>query len=330
VNSARPQYFTRAISEALRGAMREDGTVVILGEDVDRSVSGATRGLVEEFGPERVRNSPISEATIAGACVGAAMTGLRPIGDLMYGSFFYVAMDQIVNQAARWQYMSGGHASLPLVFMASMGASSSSAAQHSESPHPMLMNASGLKVVIPSGPYDAKGLMLAAIRDPNPVVYLRDAVLGGTRAPVPEGLYEVPLGVGDVKREGTDVTVVAIASTVGKTLAVADELAASGISLEVIDPRTLVPLDLELILASVARTGRLVVCDNARLTCGAGRDIAARVAAAAWGDLKAAPRVVANADVPVPFSPPLEAAVLVSRRQIRDAVLATLDRVESR
>jgi pyruvate/2-oxoglutarate/acetoin dehydrogenase E1 component len=330
VSRPRLQYFTRAVSEALSGAMREDETVVVLGEDVDRSVSGATRGLVEEFGPERIRNSPISEATIAGACVGAAMTGLRPIGDLMYGSFFYVAMDQIVNQAARWQYMSGGQVSLPIVFMASMGASSSSAAQHSESPHPMLINATGLKVVTPSTPYDAKGLMLAAIRDPNPVVYLRDAVLGGTRGPVPEELYEVPLGVGDIKREGTDVTVVAVASAVRHALAVADELAASGVSVEVIDPRTLVPLDIELILSSVARTGRLVVCDNARLSCSAGRDIAAQVAERAWSDLKAAPRVVANADVPVPFASALERAVLVSGEQIRAAVLTTLDRVEAR
>jgi acetoin:2,6-dichlorophenolindophenol oxidoreductase subunit beta len=275
-------YFIQAMYEGLRDAMREDQTVVVIGEDVDRSIIGATRGLIDEFGPERVRNTPISEATFVGACIGAAAVGLRPVVDLMVGSFFYVAMDQVGNQAAKLPYMSGGQVSLPLVYFTATGPSGSAAAQHSENPHPMLMNLAGLKIVMPGTPYDAKGLMLAAIREPNPVVYLQDAVLGGVKGPVPDELYEIPLGVGEVKREGEDVTVVAIGSLVLKALAVAAELESEGISVEVVDPRSLAPLDTDTILASVRKTGRLVVCDNARRTCSAASEIAATVAEEAW------------------------------------------------
>lgn len=320
----RELYFIRAMYEGLRDAMREDETVVVIGEDVDRSIIGATRGLIEEFGPERVRNTPISEATFVGACIGAAAAGLRPVVDLMVGSFFYVAMDQVANQAAKLPYMSGGQISLPLVYFAATGPSSSAAAQHSENPHPMLMNLAGLKIVMPGTPHDAKGLMLSAIRDANPVVYLQDAVLGGAKGPVPEESYAIPLGVGDVKREGDDITVVAIGSLVLKALTVAAELEGEGISVEVVDPRSLVPLDRETILASVRKTGRLVVCDNARLTCSAASEIAATVAEGAWDALKAPPRRVAWEDVPVPFSPVLEKRALVGEDDIRVAVLRTV------
>jgi acetoin:2,6-dichlorophenolindophenol oxidoreductase subunit beta len=320
----RELYFIRAMYEGLRDAMREDETVVVIGEDVDRSIIGATRGLIEEFGPERVRNTPISEATFVGACIGAAAAGLRPVADLMVGSFFYVAMDQVANQAAKLPYMSGGQISLPLVYFTATGPSSSAAAQHSENPHPMLMNVAGLKIVMPGTPHDAKGLMLSAIREPNPVVYLQDAVLGGAKGPVPEESYAIPLGVGDVKREGDDITVVAIGSLVLKALAVAAELEGEGLSVEVVDPRSLVPLDRETILASVRKTGRLVVCDNARLTCSAASEIAATVAEEAWDALKAPPRRVAWEDVPVPFSPVLEKRALVGEDDIRAAVLRTV------
>ncbi len=293
-------YFIRAMYEGLRDAMREDETVVVIGEDVDRSIIGATRGLIEEFGPERVRNTPISEATFVGACVGAAAAGLRPVADLMVGSFFYVAMDQLANQAAKLPYMS------------------------SENPHPMLMNVAGLKIVMPGTPYDAKGLMLSAIRDRNPVVYLQDAVLGGVKGPVPEEPYAIPLGAGEVKCEGEDVTVVAIGSLVLKALAVAADLEREGISVEVVDPRSLVPLDRETILASVRKTGRLVVCDNARRTCSAASEIAAMVAEEAWDALRAAPQRVAWEDVPVPFSPVLEKRALVAAEDIHAAVLRTV------
>jgi pyruvate/2-oxoglutarate/acetoin dehydrogenase E1 component len=314
-------YFVKAMQEGLAEAMREDESVVVIGEDVDRGIVGATRGLIKEFGAERVRNTPISEATFCGACIGAAAVGLRPVVDLMVGSFFYVAMDQIANQAAKLPYMSGGQVQLPIVYFTASGPSGSSAAQHSENPHPMLMNVGGLKIVMPSTPADAKGLMISAIRDPNPVIYFQDAVLGGTKGPVAEGSYEIPLGSADVKREGSDVTVVAIGALVPRALRVADELEAEGISVEVVDPRSLVPLDEETILESVRKTGRVVVCDSAKLTCSAASEIAAMISQKAFGSLKAAPQRVAWENVPIPFSPVLEERVLVSDTDIRTAVM---------
>ena len=242
----------------------------------------------------------------------------------MVGSFFYVSMDQVANQAAKLPYMSGGQVKLPIVYFTATGPSGSAAAQHSENPHPMLMNVGGLKIVMPSTPADAKGLMLAAIRDPDPVIYFQDAVLGGVKGPVPEGPYHVPIGVADVKRQGTDVTVVAIGALVAKALAVAEQLADEGISVEVVDPRTLVPLDEETILESVRKTGRLVACDSAKLTCSAASEITSMVAEKAFGSLKAAPLRVAWENVPVPFSPVLEDRVLVSEGDIRDAVMVTM------
>jgi pyruvate dehydrogenase E1 component beta subunit len=320
----RELFLIQAMYEGLREAMLEDQTVVIIGEDVDRSIIGATKGLIEEFGDQRVRNTPISEATFCGACIGAAAVGLRPVVDLMVGSFFYVAMDQVANQAAKLPYMSGGQVRLPIVYFTATGPSGSAAAQHSENPHPMLMNVGGLKIVMPSTPADAKGLMLAAIRDPNPVIYFQDAVLGGAKGLVPDGPYEVPIGLADIKREGSDLTLVAIGALVGKALTVADALAEDGVSVEVIDPRTLVPLDEQTILNSVRKTGRLVVCDNAKLTCSAASEIAAIVAEKALGALKAPPRRVAWENVPIPFSPVLEDRVLVSEEDIRHAVMATV------
>ncbi|MEV7004950.1 alpha-ketoacid dehydrogenase subunit beta [Streptosporangium sp. NPDC051022] len=317
-------YFIQAMQEGLRAAMAEDDSVVVIGEDVDRSIIGATRGLVGEFGEDRVRNTPISEATFVGACVGAAAVGLRPVVDLMVGSFFYVAMDQVANQAAKLRYMSGGQVDLPIVYFTATGPSGSGAAQHSENPHPMLMNVAGLKIVMPSTPYDAKGLMLSAVREPNPVIYFQDFVLGGTKGEVPEEPYAIPLGVADVKRRGTDVTLVAIGALVPKALKVAAALEKEGVSVEVIDPRTLAPLDTDTILESVGSTGRLVVCDSARLTCSAASEIVAAVTENAFGVLKSAPQRVAWEDVPVPFSPVLEKRVLVDEDRIRAAVLKTL------
>ena len=322
----RSLYFIKAMYEGLRDAMREDDTVVVIGEDVDRSIIGATRGLIEEFGDERVKNTPISEATFVGACVGAAAAGLRPVVDLMVGSFFYVSMDQVANQAAKLPYMSGGQVSLPIVYFTASGPSGSAAAQHSENPHPMLMNVAGLKVVMPGSPRDAKGLMHAAIKDPNPVVYFQDAVLGGTKGPVPDEPYQIPIGEAEVKREGEDVTVVAIGALVNRAMKVAEELEGEGVSVEVVDPRTLVPLDRKTILDSVRKTGRLVVCDNARITCSAASEIAAIVSEEAFDALEAPPRRVAWEDVPVPFSPVLEKRVLVDDEKIAAAIRSTLTR----
>jgi pyruvate dehydrogenase E1 component beta subunit len=323
-DAARSVYFIKAMQEGLRAGMLEDDTVVVIGEDVDRSIIGATRGLIGEFGDTRVRNTPISEATVVGACVGAAAVGLRPVVDLMVGSFFYVAMDQLADQAAKLRYMSGGQVDLPIVYFAATGPSGSGAAQHSENPHPMLMNVAGLKIVMPSTPYDAKGLMLSAIRDPNPVVFLQDFVLGGTKGAVPEDAYTVPLGSADVKREGSDVTIVAIGALIPAALRVARQLADDGISAEVVDPRTLVPLDMATILESVTKTGRLVVCDNARPICSAASEIVASVVESAFSVLKAPPQRVTWEHVPVPFSPVLEKRVLVSDDDIRAAVVKTL------
>jgi pyruvate/2-oxoglutarate/acetoin dehydrogenase E1 component len=320
----RETYFVNAIAEALDQAMAEDERVIVLGEDVDRSTIGATKGLIEKYGANRVRNTPISEATFVGAAVGAAASGLKPFVDLMFSSFFYVALDQVGNQAARLRYMSGGQVELPLVYFAGTGPSGSAAAQHSENPHPILMHLSGLKVAFPSTPADAKGLLIASIRDPNPVVFLLDLMLAGEKGPVSEEPYEIPLGSATVCREGVDVTVVALGSLVQKSLAVAEELEAEGVSVEVIDPRTLVPFDWESVLASVRKTGRIVVADPARRTCGAAAEIAAVVAERCWDDLRAPPKRVTWDDVPVPFSPVLEEAMTVSPGDIRGAVLAAV------
>jgi pyruvate dehydrogenase E1 component beta subunit len=316
-------YFANAIAAALAEAMEEDSSVVVLGEDVEISTIGCTKGLVERFGKTRVRNSPISEATVVGSCVGAAATGLRPFMDLMFSSFLYVAMDQVANQAARLRYMSGGQVDLPLVLFAGSGPSGSAAAQHSENPHPVLMHLSGIKVVFPSTPADAKGLLLASIRDRNPVFYLMDLMLAGKKGPVPQTPYATPLGQADVKRDGSDVTVVALGSAVGQALEVADSLQEDeGISVEVIDPRTLVPFDWERVAASVRRTGRLVVVDPARRTCGAAAEIVTRICELCWNDLRSVPRRVTWEDVPIPFSPPLEDAVIVRSTSIREAIVA--------
>lgn len=317
-------YFVNAIAEALDQAMAEDERVIVLGEDVDRSTIGATKGLIEKYGANRVRNTPISEATFVGACVGAAASGLKPFVDLMFSSFFYVALDQVGNQAARLRYMSGGQVELPLVYFAGTGPSGSAAAQHSENPHPILMHLSGLKVVFPSTPADAKGLLVASIRDPNPVVFLLDLMLAGEKGQVPDEAYEIELGSAAVCREGTDVTVVALGSLVPKALVVAEELEAEEVSVEVIDARSLVPFDWEAVVQSVHKTGRIVVADPARRTCGAAAEIVAGIAERCWDDLRLPPRRVTWEDVPVPFSPVLEEAVTVSPEDIRGAVLAAV------
>ena len=318
-------YLVTAMRDGLADAMREDPTVVLFGEDADRSVMGSTRGLIDEFGPARVRNIPLSEATIVGCGVGAAAAGLRPVIDLMVSSFFYITMDQLANQAAKLRYMSGGQVQLPIVYFAATGGAGSAAAQHSESPHPTFIQQAGLKVVMPSTPADAKGLMLAAIRDPNPVVYLQEASLGGTRGPVPDGPFEVPLGKAAVRRKGSDVTVVAVGRTVGVALAVAGELDDEGVSVEVIDPRTLYPWDAETVLNSVIRTGRLVVLDTARKSCGFAAEVIAAVCTEAFGSLAAPPLRVTTPDVPMPFAPQLERHLAVDERKAKDAVLRCME-----
>ena len=307
-NAAREITFAQAVREALAEEMRRDPRVVLLGEDVAEAGTPfkVLSGLVEEFGRERVVDTPISEAGFTGIGVGAAMTGLRPVVDIMFGDFLTLAMDQIVNQAAKAHYMSGGKLTVPLVVRTTLGATRRSAAQHSQSLHAWLSHVPGLKVALPATPYDAKGLLKAAIRDDNPVVVFEDKMMYQTRGPVPEEEYTLPFGVADVKREGSDLTIVATSSMVYVALAAADLLEREGLSVEVVDPRTTVPLDREGLVASARKTGRVLVVDEGYRSYGVTAEIAAVIAEGAFYDLDAPVRRLGAMDVPVPFSPVLE------------------------
>jgi pyruvate/2-oxoglutarate/acetoin dehydrogenase E1 component len=313
-----------AINDALVEELERDPKVILFGEDVEISLFGDTVGLHERFGSNRIRNTPICEALITGMAVGAAAAGYRPICHMMYGNFIYTGFDAIANQAAKLRYMTGGQITLPIVYMAVFGGGKSAAAQHSDSMHPMLMNLGGLKVVVPSSPADAKGLLKAAIRDDNPVVFLQAGGRGGEQGEVPDGEHLIPLGVAEVKRPGTDVTIVAIGSMVRHALRAADDLAAEGIAAEVLDPRTLHPLDEAAIERSVRKTGRLVVVDEARNTCGAASHIAAVVAERAFDALRAPIRRVTTPDVAIPYSPVLEKAVIPDKEAVLAAVRSVL------
>lgn len=313
--------MVQAINEAITEEMERDGSIIVMGEDVHISPVGDTRGLIERFGASRVRNTPISESVMSGMAVGAAATGSRVICHLFYGNFIYTGFDAIANQAAKLRYMLGGQVKLPILYMAMIGGGRSVAAQHSDSMHPMLMNLGGIKIVMPASPGDAKGLVKAALRDDNPVFLLQAAGRGGELGEVPEGDYTIPLGKAEEKRAGDDVTVVAIGSMVKPALKACDELAARGISVSLIDPRTVVPMDYDAILASVARTGRLVVVDEARKSCSAASEIAATVAERGFHLLKAPIGRVAVEDVAIPYSPVLEKAVIPDAARIVDAVL---------
>ena len=313
--------MVQAINEAITEEMERDGSIIVIGEDVHISPVGDTRGLIERFGASRVRNTPISESVMSGMAVGAAATGSRVICHLFYGNFIYTGFDAIANQAAKLRYMLGGQVKLPILYMAMIGGGRSVAAQHSDSMHPMLMNLGGIKIVMPASPGDAKGLVKAALRDDNPVFLLQAAGRGGELGEVPEGDYTIPLGKAEEKRAGDDVTVVAIGSMVKPALKACDELAARGISVSLIDPRTVVPMDYDAILASVARTGRLVVVDEARKSCSAASEIAATGAERGFHLLKAPIGRVAVEDVAIPYSPVLEKAVIPDAARIVDAVL---------
>jgi len=265
--ATRELTFGQAIKEALSEEMRRDPRVFIIGEDVAEAgtVFKVLAGLVEEFGAKRVLDSPISEAGITGIGVGAAMTGMRPVVDIMFGDFITLAMDQIVNQAAKVHYMSGGKLRVPMVIRTTMGATRRSAAQHSQSLHAWPAHVPGLKVALPSTPADAKGLLVTAIRDDNPVVFFEDKMMYGLKGPVPEGEYAIPFGVADIKRPGTDITIVATSSMVHVALEAATRLEGAGISAEVVDPRTLAPLDAATLIASAQKTGRVIVVDGVRL-----------------------------------------------------------------
>jgi len=300
--------LSQAVNEALAEELRRDPTVIVMGEDVAEAGTPfkVLSGLVEEFGPERILDTPISEPGFTGLAVGAAMTGMRPVVDLMFGDFLFLVMDQLCNQAAKTHYMSGGKLNVPMVLRTNMGATRRSAAQHSQSLHALVCHIPGLKVAMPSSAYEAKGLLKSAIRDNNPVVIFEDKLMYQDKAPVPEEEYLIPLGVAEVKREGRDITLVATSSMVQVAEKAADLLAADGISAEVIDPRTLVPLDEETILKSVRKTSRAMVIDEGHLSFGVTAEIAARITEKAFYYLDAPVIRMGAMDVPVPFSPVLE------------------------
>jgi pyruvate/2-oxoglutarate/acetoin dehydrogenase E1 component len=315
----REMTFQAALDEAVAEEMRRDPRVITMGTDF-------TGDPIAEFGPSRVRFTPISEAVLTGMGLGAAGCGVRPIVNWRMVTFSFVAMDQVVNQASKIRYMFGGQADFPVTYRCTTGGGIGLAAQHSQSPYSMWMHLAGLKIVLPSTPADAKGLLKSAIRDDNPVVSFECSRLAVVTGPVPDGDHLVPIGVAEVKRAGADVTIVGLAYYVREALAVADELAEEGISVEVVDPRTLVPMDAEAIRASAQKTGRVVIVDEAPSTCSAASEIAALLAEDpdTFRALRAPIRRVCAVPVPVPYSPPLEQAALPSRADIRSAVYEVL------
>jgi pyruvate dehydrogenase E1 component beta subunit len=311
--------YAQAIKDAMCEEMRRDPSVFLLGEDIGKygGAFGVTRGMMEEFGEERVRDTPISEAAITGCAVGAAMTGMRPIVEIMFSDFITLAMDQLVNQAAKAHYQFGGQASIPMVLRTPEGSGTGAAAQHSQSVEAWILNVPGLKVVAPSTPADAKGLLKSCIRDDNPVVFLEQKLLYRKKGPVPEGEYLIPLGKADVRRPGKDLTIISYGRMVELCLEAAAELAGEGIEGEVIDLRCLRPLDVETIVASVKRTGRVLIVHEACRFGGFGGEIAATITdSEAFYHLDAPVRRLAGRDVPIPYNKHLEAGVVPTRELI--------------
>ncbi|ALX49996.1 alpha-ketoacid dehydrogenase subunit beta [Lentibacillus amyloliquefaciens] len=321
--------YSEAVREALSQEMRKNDDVFILGEDIGvyGGAFGVTRGMIEEFGPDRIRNTPISESGIAGAAVGSALTGMRPIAELQFSDFITIALDQMANQAAKIRYMYGGKGKVPMVLRTPSGSGTGAAAQHSQSLEAWVAHVPGLKVVQPSTGYDAKGLLKAAIDDDNPVIFYEHKTLYGTKSDVPEEQYSIPLGQADIKREGTDVTIVAYAVMVPRALEAAKELEKEGISVEVVDPRTLVPLDKETIVKSVSKTGRVVVAHEAVKRGGYGGEIASMIAESDAFDFLDAPiKRLGGAESPIPYNPELEKAHVPQVPDMIKAVKETLNK----
>jgi acetoin:2,6-dichlorophenolindophenol oxidoreductase subunit beta len=325
--------YLQAINEAVRLEMRRDPRVIVLGEDVAGgqgatgevgevgSVFGQMKGLFKEFGPDRVFDTPISESAIIGVAGGAALTGLRPVAEIMFVDFVGVCFDQIYNQIAKFRYMFGGRAKTPVVIRATIGAGFRAAAQHSQTLHPLFTAVPGLKVVMPSNPYDAKGLLIQAIRDDDPVIFLESKLLFGSRSEVPDEAYRIPFGEANIAREGKDITLVAFGAMVPRALAAADSLAKVGLSAEVVDPRTTSPLDENAILESVEKTGRLVVIDESPPRCSMASDIAGLVADKGFKFLRGPIKQVTCPHTPVPFAPVLEDAYVPTPSRIHDVAL---------
>ena len=321
--------YGQAIREALAEEMRRDPRVFVIGEDVAEAGTAfkVLTGLVQEFGPSRVIDSPISEAAITGLGVGAAMTGMLPVVDIMFGDFIGLAMDQIANQAAKVHYMSGGKLNVPLVVRTTLGATRRSAAQHSQSLHAWVSHVPGLKVALPSTPYDAKGLLKTAIRDENPVIFFEDKMMYQLKGQVPEDDYTIPFGVADIKRAGTDITIVATSSMVQVALGAAELLEALGISAEVIDPRTTAPLDKETFIESAKKTSRAIVVDEGYERYGVTAEIASVIADGAFYYLDAPVKRMGAMDVPVPFSPVLEDLTVPTAQTVAEMAKTLCGRV---
>jgi acetoin:2,6-dichlorophenolindophenol oxidoreductase subunit beta len=320
--------FRQAIHDAMVEEMRRDDTVFLMGEDIGTygGAFGVSAGMLDEFGPGRIRETPISELAIVGAAAGAAMVGMRPIAEMMFMDFILLGMEPLVNQAAKARYMFGGKAKVPMVVRMPNGSGTGAAAQHSQSLETLLMHIPGIKVVAPSTPYDAKGLLISAIRDPNPVCFLEHKLLYKIKGEVPEEEYTIPLGVADIKRSGTDITVVTSEIMVHKSLAAAERLQAEGISVEIVDPRTLRPMDTETIANSVKKTGRLLVVHEAVKTAGwAGEVMASISETPAWDYLDAPMRRLTGKDVPIPYNRELEAAAVPQEEDIYREIKAIVN-----
>ncbi|MBU8584036.1 MULTISPECIES: alpha-ketoacid dehydrogenase subunit beta [Bacillus] len=335
--------MSAALNEAIKLAMRKDDHVILMGEDVagganvdhlqdDEAwggVLGVTKGIVQEFGRERVLDTPISEAGYIGAAMAAASTGLRPIAELMFNDFIGTCLDQVLNQGAKFRYMFGGKAEVPITIRTTHGAGFRAAAQHSQSLYALFTSIPGLKVIVPSTPYDAKGLLLAAIEDQDPVIFFEDKTLYNMTGDVPEEYYTLPIGKADIKREGADVTIVAVGKQVHTALQAAEQLSLRGIEAEVLDPRSLSPLDEEAVLASVEKTNRLVIVDEANPRCSIAADIASLAADKGFDSLDAPVKKVTAPHTPVPFSPPLEDLYLPTPEKVVNTVLEMLGEIST-
>ena len=324
--------MAEALNEALHGEMERDPGVFVVGEDIAQigGLFQVTAGLLDRFGPQRVIDAPISEAGQVGAGVGAALVGCRPVVELQIADFVTLTMDQVVNHAAKWRYMSGGKVTVPFVLRGAVSSGIGMAGQHSQTLEAWFVHAPGLVVIMPSTPYDAKGLLTAAIRDDNPVVFLEKRLLYSRRGPVPEGDYTVPIGVADIKREGSDVTVACYSAGVHMALQAGRQLAEQGIELEVVDLRTLKPLDIETLGNSVRKTGRLVVVSEGARAGGVASEVVARVIDEAYDSLRAAPVRVTAKDTPIPYAAQLERAVMPQVDDLVAAVTGMLEPVRPR
>jgi pyruvate dehydrogenase E1 component beta subunit len=312
--------YLQAVSEGLRNEMEKDPAVFVMGEDVRQGLRGITKGFVERFGPERVIDTPISESGFTGIGTGASLLGMRPVLEYQISEFVFVAFDQLVDQAQKLRYMSGGKLSVPVTYLiAGSGARGGMAGQHSDNPYPYILHG-GIKTVIPATPYDAKGLVISAIRENDPVAVFLPINSMRTRGEVPEEEYTVPIGKGELRREGKDITVVAVGHMVDTAIKAAEELEPEGISLEIYDPRSLLPLDIELLKQSVKKTGRVIILDDSNRTCGFSAEIASFVSDECFEQLKAPAKRVTRADVPVPFSVSLEPCVLPNKEKLFSAV----------